>query len=265
MTEESHGMLEVSEKYISEQVLPFEQINCWLKWKGNPEFDEIVISYPDYINTRSFLNVDEKVLTNYSPYAKELIIQKEWLQVDGFFGMKSVYANIPSSKIEIEFKIRFINKEQNQQILEESFVTTITRPRIRATNLTPEEFIIDEMDSKMSLKLRLQLQILDNPNVTNIRRFHKIVTSNNEISISIRPERSQIPEIAIEPVQVREMLTVTGKGMAIVRVVFEYEDFIGNKYSTEPIEITIQKRTVEPSHIPVERFIEGSVPLLVSK
>lgn len=65
--------------------------------------------------------------------------------------------------------------------------------------------------------------------------------------------------------QVKETLIITGTGMAIVQITFQYEDFMGNKYSTKPIEITVEKRSIETAHIPIERVIQGNVPLLVSK
>lgn len=264
MAVKSKNVVSISEKYISKQVLPYEQINCWLKWQSESEFDEIIITYPKNIRTISFLNTDEKVFKNYEPHSHECVIKKEWLQVEGFFGMKSIYEYVPSSTVEIKFQIKFIRKDTNQPILKENFVTTVTRPRIEYKNISTQEFVIDEYAKNISLKLELQLQVTENLSVRNIKGSQRIVTSNSGIKIHTKPDYSQIPEIALEPIKVKETLIVSGRGMAVVQITFQYEDFNGNKYSTDPIEITIEKRNNETIVIPIERGIESNVPLLVA-
>lgn len=264
MNSNSQNLIEFTESYISPQALPFEQINCWLRWNDHIDYDEIVITFPSNISTTHFLNVDERVFKEYTPSTEKCIIKKEWVQVNGFFGMKCYYQLIPDIKIKLEFSVVLRKKQQDKTILKEKLVTTVTRPRIDCKNISTNQFTINEYDSQISLKLKLQLEIVDNPNVRNIRGIQKIVTGGKDIKIKIKEENLQIPEIAIEPIQIQETLIITGKGMAVFQLEFEYEDYVANKYRTSPIEITIEKSTFDEVSIPIQRVMKSDAPLLVA-
>ena len=112
------------------------------------------------------------------------------------------------------------------------------------------------------ISLDIRLIIVGNPNVRNIRRVMKILKSNNTIDIKIKPNKSEIPEISLTPPYNSETLTVKGQGLALVQLCFEYEDFGGNKYYTEEISITIEKKIPETFTIPVQTFMGGDIPLV---
>ncbi len=251
----------ITEKYISPQALPGEQINCWLKWKGDEKFDHIIITHPNNIDVTHFLNIDEEVLNFNQHDAKEYLIKKDWIQVDGFIGLKSAYNSILESNKPIAFDIKFVNLEKN--IHQEKLVTTIIRPRIVYSYVSTHEITITELMTEISLDI--QLQIVDNPNVRNIHGVSKIYKSNEGIDVKIVTNKSEIPEISLSSPHISDTLIVNGEGLAIVRLCFEYEDFRGNKYSTDEISVTIEKKIPQTANIPVQTFMKGNVPLVSSR
>lgn len=78
--------LKVKEKYISKQALPNEQIDAWVKWNKNAPYDKIILRYAKENRINHLLNISPKAFDynrdRNSP--GELIVKKEWVQVDGF-------------------------------------------------------------------------------------------------------------------------------------------------------------------------------------
>ncbi len=107
-----NSSVNIYEKYISEHALPNEQIDAWLKWNKEANYDSITLKTSEPMLVRSLLNIDEKVFEFNKNDPEEFLIRREWVQVDGFFGFIAFYEKIPNDDITIDFTINF-NKSDN--------------------------------------------------------------------------------------------------------------------------------------------------------
>ena len=103
------GIISITDKYISPKSLPAEPSSCWIKWKKGAVFDKIVLRHEADINVFRLFNIDEKIFECDNNDTGKIIIPKDMIQIDGFFGFSSYYTVTPPDERKISYEIDVIS------------------------------------------------------------------------------------------------------------------------------------------------------------
>jgi hypothetical protein len=253
---------QITEKYISLHALPNETLSGWIKWR-EVKYDSILITTDKHMVFDRFLNISEDWLTAKKVVADSIkyTVKKEWVQADEFLGFQGTYNKIPSDGHQVRFLIDFRLQEKN--VLSVQLCTNILVPVIQLKSISVPEIRLTEFTTNISLQLLLEamtqtaFKSLRGPNVT--------VIGNKDIEVDISVQGIKYPELEVSPPIMNQTLEIRGKGYAIIRMGFEYEDYADNKYKTNTLEITLDKRINEVTSIPVESIIRNNPSVLIAQ
>ena len=252
---ENDSQNSITEQYISVHALPNEQINSWVKWRKDLDFEFLILRTEADISINRFLNVSEEVYSaNQSgSFAGKFQIDKKWIQADGFFGFQGYYTKIPDEERRVYFYIDFMS--HNKKIQQVELSLDIIIPKIKFKTVSQNEIILKEPQNKFTLQSKLEKT--GRANAKNMSGFIEVVRGGKDIEISISSRRTSERDEFTFPYPVfRQEITVTGTGYALVRLGYDYEDYADNKYRTDTIEFVFDKRIEEKSQIPVESNLE---------
>ena len=155
------------DKYISEYALPKEPINGWIKWKEGIDFDNLIFSFPKDALINRLWNVHEDVYKdqigengykNQKDSEAFYLIDKKYLEIDGFFGFQSYFTSIPESDRKVNFKVEFV--KNGQTIHHVDFDTNIIVPNIRARADSDSDLNLVITEESAELKLNLIVERL---------------------------------------------------------------------------------------------------------
>jgi hypothetical protein len=253
----------IDEKYISVHALPQEPINAWIKWNEGIEFDGLIFRVPKGVALGRLWNVHEDVYRNQGEYkgkdegdyyAGTIVIDKKYLEVDGFFGFQCAFVLIPKSDKEINFKVEFV--KNNETIHHEDFNTSIIVPDIRIRSDSDLNLLITEEDSE-EMQLNLVAEKKGSALVRDLKMFLHMERISKDLEVNIKSQGPEEP--AYTTLTIPQRLRLRGSGYAVLKMGFDYKDMLNNRYKSNTLELIISKSAASPREIPIESKFEGKM------
>lgn len=250
---------EIIETYISPHALPLEEIRSWIRWKEKFQFDKLILRTPEDVFVEVMLDVDDEVFKNTDPRSRKFEINKDWIQVNGFFGFHAKYTKIPDRENTLTFFVEFISN--NEKVSQIELNTQIIIPDLILQPVSDNELIINEFQKNIHLAFSLKTLGKAIPkNVTGMINISSGGGKGLEIKITTEKSPNKNPFI---PITAKQLITISGTGYALITLGFEYEDYNQNKYKTNSLEFVINKQVKEQTTIPISSKIENMPLLLV--
>ena len=243
----------IQEFHTSPWVLPTEDIMGWLKWSEKEPVQEIIISSDPNIVFDELFNIVESI----SPTSREIKINVNKLEVQGFVGFTARYLTRPQTELDIEFTARLV--DGSKKILANTKkATRIVRPII-LVNAT--DSIIVKEGEKSRPQFRCQLINVSSAEALDVKpKFN--VTSKPLRAIELVTENaSSILESA--PIRLLRLskyiskINVRMPGTAKITLSFEYKDRLENTYETPVKELSIEIRANEIKEVPITNVLQG--------
>ncbi|MEX0862741.1 hypothetical protein [Nitrosopumilus sp.] len=251
----------ILEKHISKKALPRENIISWIKWNPNLTPKSITIKFePDFVITK-VLNIDEKGLKNKEFDSGKITLDREYIQIPGFFGFTCFYNEMPQNEITSNFIVEF---DFGNDIKKIEYSTKIIRPIIKFEQneytLSSSRFV-NVVDP-----LNLKLINIGSGRVTNLRPFADIMKTD-DMEIKIQTKNEDIKDESLVFVKTNQIsipkVIVTGVGYGMFSIGFEYEDALGNSYKSELATLSINIEEKQTLQVPLtENISKLSAPLL---
>ena len=260
----------ISEKYISPWVLPKEQIIGWVKWQPSIRLDHIIIrTEKDVLITRA-LNVNYRILATYKPTDNLLRIGGEGLQIKGFVGFEAVYEVIPNEERSLKFVVEIVSEEQGKESVE--LITTIIRPIINIKQISNNEILITK--ERIPTALSVLLENKGKGDVKDPSPYIDVKVAGQ--NLQVKKEIFEEPHSLEERLFVKERkkhvvrIAISGVGLGVIRLGFEYKDRMKNKYKTHLTDVIINAKEKQRAEILVNTEIEDKPmmnlePLLIQR
>ncbi len=254
----------IFEKHISNWSLPNEEILSWLKWDPNKVFDEIVIKSEADIKFLRILNVDEKIFKQKEINQGKAVIKKSMLQIEGFVGFTSVYTLVPEEERELSFVIDFVKDEKTFKSIE--LKTQLIRPIVAIEHDSGQGIMVTRNNPSIP-KLRFRLNSKGKARILNLSPFIEFISVTKNMEITIKEKVEKIMDTSPLFVYSSERripkFIVKGLGYGMIAMGFEYNDAVGNKYSSKLIDIPIKIEEKEKLEIPISSEVKGQSTILL--
>ena len=242
----------IVDRYISPKILPGEHSSCWIKWKKGVVFDKIVLRYEADVEVFRLFNIDEDAFKDDYTDKGKIIIPKHMIQIDGFFGFSSYYAQIPSGERKISYKIDIVSGTDVQTI---SFENTITRPMIKVLKATPDNINISEY-SPQPEQFYMNAKSVGTAGLHDLSYFIDFTTTD-KLTVEISTIESKSKEIALKSEQrTAQNISIKGKGSGLIRIGVTYKDANNTKYEDILKEIPTVVKCEGTQTIPISEQIE---------
>lgn len=245
-------IISIIDKYISPKILPAEHSSCWIKWKKGEIFDKIVLRYEADIDVFRLFNIDEKIFECDDKYAGKIIIPKDMIQIDGFFGFSSRYTATPPDERKISYEIDVISGDDVQTI---HFENTVTRPMLKVLKASPDSIRISKYAPQPEY-FSLKIKSAGTAALYDLTYFIEFATSD-KLTVEITTAEPKSKEIALKPEQiVTHNISITGKGSGMIKMGVKYYDDYRTKYTDVFKEIPIIVEYEDCQTIPISEQIE---------
>lgn len=254
-----YGILDVEEQYISPVVLANEPFVGWIKWNNyDADFDKILLRTDANVKLHSFFDVDESEgITRLDDDTWE--IPKSALELNGFFGFRANFPDIPDSKKEANFFIDFVSSDKTETI---HLVTSVDLPRIQVRSTTCDQIIVSP-NSPLPQPISFDVHKLGDAAIADAKMSVDIFGSQIKINIKESKTFPKDHNPLSGDVGPRQNLTVKGKGEGTVTFTLEYTDTINNHYSTVLQEIPIRIEGKQSTTIPLLQRVSDEKQLLL--
>ena len=240
------SIVEIVEKHISPQVLPKESSVSWIKWVSDTAFDKLILRYEADVKINRLFNVDDKIFEISSQQDRRLVIPKEMLQIDGFFGFESRYMAISGDgKRTVSYEIDIVSGDKIQTVHLEHVVT---RPVIKVVKLSPATIYISK-SSVSPVSLLVELESLEAATAHNLTYVIDVKTGD-DLQVDVSPKEACVPQL-FDRLSSAQKISVKGKGCGLMQVGVEYEDACGTKYFTLIGSIPIYAREMQEKSFPI--------------
>ena len=251
----------ILEKHISKKALPRENIIAWIKWDPNLEPKKITLKLEADVFVTKILNVSEEALKDEKQFELgEVSIDKEHIQIPGFFGFTCFYTTIPDKERTVNFTVEF---DFDNCVEKVEYSTKIIRPILQfeepehavtvspfTQSISPLNFKLKNIGSGRPIRLKPFSDILETPDV-KIKIETSTEKNKNENLIFVKTNEIQIPKIIIE-----------GKGYGMISLGYEYEDTMGNSYKSQFANISFNIEEKQTIQVPITEEISKQNILL---
>lgn len=251
----------ILEKHISKKALPNENIISWAKWDPKLSVKNIVLKFEPDVAIEKVLNVAEEALQDNDFESGKITIEKEHLQIPGFFGFTGFYMQIPENEITINFVVEITFEETIKKI---EYSTKIIRPILEfqqteytltssqfATSMSPLNLALVNTGSGRPINLKPFADLSNTPDM-DIKIQTKIEEIKDESLIFVKTNKIAIPKVV-----------VSGKGFGMLSMGYEYQDTMGNSYKSKLANLSISIEEKQTLQVPItENITKSLTPLL---
>ena len=245
-------IISIIDKYISPKILPAEDSSCWIKWKKGEVFDKIVLRYEADIAVFRLFNIDEKIFECADKHTGKIVIPKDMIQIDGFFGFSSRYTATPPDERKISYEIDVISGDDVQTI---HFENTVTRPMLKVLKASPDSIRISKYAPQPE-HLSLKIESAGTAALYDLSCFVELSTSD-KLTVEVTAVEPKSKEITLKPEQLdTQNISIAGKGSGMIRMGVEYYDDYRTKYTDIFKEIPIIVEYEDCQTIPISGQIE---------
>ena len=241
----------ITEKYISPKVLSKESSFSWIKWIPGTVFDKLILRYEADVDITQLFNVNNKVFEIPCERKGQLIIPREMLQMDGFFGFASSYTEISDNERPVSYEIDLISNGVTQTIHLEHMVT---RPLLKVVKSSPESIQLSKF-SVLAQPFSVELKSLGTAIIHDLTYVIDVQTKDDlkiEIFSSEKAKDTQL----FDTMSSSQKISVKGKGYGLIRMSAEYKDVFGTKYVTLIRDIPIHAEEIQNQSFPIIENLE---------
>ena len=264
----------ITESYISPRALPNEQILGWIKWNTKFSFDKILIKHdPDMLFQR-IMHVEEsvfekgKILDDGIQFENGIVeINKDIIQIPGFMGFRAIYTPKPEDEKELSFLVEFILNDDLVDSIE--LTTTLVRPKLVITEAPSAGIVVNKFVPVLP-SLSFTLKNLGHSEVDKIAPFLDVQSCETkkmkiEVKYSQQKDTSEDHVFVLTTTRNIPKIIISGSGMGMINMGFEYYDKMNNKYETELVNIPLDIPEKENLEIPVSSTISNKQTLLLEQ
>lgn len=240
----------IHEKYISKKALPNENVISWIKWDPNLTPKSIVLKFEADVIITHVLNVSEEALRDEEQFKSgKISIDKDHIQIPGFFGFTCVYDAIPETERTINFIVEFEFDDGNKTI---EYSTKIIRPILQFEESDYALTISPFTQNVTPLSIKLLNVGMGRP--VNIKPFSEILeTADMKIKIENITEKNKDESLVF--VKTNKIhspkIIMSGQGYGLLSFGYEYEDTMGNKYKSPLAGIAVNIEESQTVHVPI--------------
>ena len=228
-------IISITDKHITPKFLPAEPSSCWIKWKKGVNVDKIVLRYEADIDVFRLFNVDQKVFEHNNKNTGEIIIPKDMIQLDGFFGFSSKYTAIIQNERKLSYEIDVVAGDGIQTI---HFENIVTRPMIKVLTTLPDLIRISKHTPPPE-NISLKIKSINAAALYDLSFFVEFSTSDN-LTVESRSERSKSSEITFESEYTdTQNISIVCKESGMMKIGVKYYDGCRTKYTEILKEIPI--------------------------
>lgn len=255
----------VIESYITELVLPNEAISAYVKWDPSFPVKSVSALFEADVFLFNALDVDEKVWKDYDNSKGRLDVESQWLQIPGFFGFRATYTVIPEDERVLDFGI-MINFEDGKTERVD-LRTRVVRPLLVPVNPNPEVFA----DTPNYIPRPINL-LFANKGSAYVRTgaFNPTtqILAGKGLKISATTRGIDVTmgnRLFGESKAFATAFAVSGRGYGEVRISFEYEDLVGNRYKTQVMKILFTVQEKANLEVPINGEVNERSPVVIEQ
>lgn len=240
----------ITEQYISPKVLPKESSFSWIKWTPGTIFDKLILRYEADVDITKLFNVDDKLSEIPFERQGQLIIPREMLQIDGFFGFASRYTEISVNERRVSYEIDIVSSERTQTIHLEHVVT---RPMLEVVKSSPEAIQLSKFSTSIQ-PFSVELKSLGSAIIHNLTYVIDVQTNDN-LQVEITSRKTHETQLLDKPSS-SQRISIKGKGYGSIRMSVKYTDAFDTEYITLIRDIPIHIDEMQNQSFPIMENLE---------
>ena len=197
-------------------------------------------------------NIDEEIFEGDHTQNGKVIIPKNMIQIDGFFGFASHYTTIPSDERKVSYEIDVVSGNDVQTI---HFENTVTRPMLKILKATPDSIQISEY-SPQPEQFSMKIKSVGTAALYDLSYFIDLTTTD-KLTVEITTVKPKSKEITLKPEQLTaQNISINGKGSGMIIMGATYRDANNTEYVDNLKEIPTVVECEGDQTIPISEQIE---------
>ena len=254
-------IVEITEKHISPHVLPKESAVSWIKWiPDGVVFDRLILRYDSDVQIRQMFNVDDGVSNIQLQQGGQMIIPKDMLQINGFFGFEFCNTGVLDNGGNVDrpasFIIDVISGEKKQTIHLEHVVTV---PAIKVVKSSPMIMRLSKSSVLPDL-FSIELESLGCASAHDLTCVADVET-NGCLQVGLVSVPPSLPKL-FDMHPFTQKISVKGKGSGRLHLGIEYRDACDTKYFISVGDILIHVEESCDHSFPIALNLQNNLPLL---